>query len=266
PPFVMRGWGQVLLVGAIAWAAFSIDACLPYWPIYPALNPHPWVMFQLDLARVLWAVLPAACLWGASFPLALAAAAPAHADSGRTVGAVYAANTVGAIIGAVGFSVVVIPAAGTHAAQRILLAAAAIAVLLILLAGLRASWAAGGRLARVAVPTAIVLVPLAAAAPAFVVPPVPGAPYALGRKIMSPDYEPKMLYVGEGMNASIAVTEDQNGARYFHVSGKVEAGSYPSDMRLQRMLGHLPALMTKQPRTVLVVGFGAGVTAGTFLT
>ena len=58
--------------------------------------------------------------------------------------------------------------------------------------------------------------------------------HAFGRKIMSPDYEPKMLYVGEGINASIAVSEDQNGARYFHVSGKIEAGSYPADMRLQR--------------------------------
>jgi len=36
-------------------------------------------------------------------------------------------------------------------------------------------------------------------------------------------------------------------------------------MRLQRMMGHLPALIDKAPGSVLVVGFGAGVTAGSFV-
>ena len=36
-------------------------------------------------------------------------------------------------------------------------------------------------------------------------------------------------------------------------------------MRLQRMLGHIPALVASEPTSVLVVGCGAGVTAGSFL-
>ncbi len=75
-----------------------------------------------------------------------------------------------------------------------------------------------------------------------------------------------MLFVGEGMNASIAVSRAEDGSRSFHVSGKSEAGSHPVPMRLQRMLGHLPALLNPKPRSVLVVGFGAGVTAGSFVT
>jgi spermidine synthase len=51
----------------------------------------------------------------------------------------------------------------------------------------------------------------------------------------------------------------------FHVSGKIEASSEPGDMRNQRMLGHLPALLHPKPKSVLVVGFGAGVTAGSFV-
>jgi spermidine synthase len=35
-------------------------------------------------------------------------------------------------------------------------------------------------------------------------------------------------------------------------------------MRLQRMLGHLPGLFHPDPKSVLIVGFGAGVTAGSF--
>ncbi|HXV37776.1 MAG TPA: fused MFS/spermidine synthase, partial [Myxococcota bacterium] len=37
------------------------------------------------------------------------------------------------------------------------------------------------------------------------------------------------------------------------------------DMRVQRMLGHLPAILHDDPRSALVVGFGAGVTAGSLV-
>jgi spermidine synthase len=266
-PLVLLGWCQLLLVGAIAWAALSIDSWLPYWPVDPRLGLNPWLTFQLDLARCLWAILPALCLWGASFPLALAAASPRSEDSARTVGAVYAANTIGAIVGAVGFSLILIPALGTLWAQRILIAAPAFAALVVLLA--RSSEtipAAGWRAPRAAALAAIVAVPATAALLAYAVPPAPGALYAFGRTIMRPDYEPRMLYVGEGMNASVAVSEDFNGIRYFHVSGKTEAGTHPIDMRLQRMLGHLAMMFDPKARSVLVVGFGAGVTAGSFVT
>jgi spermidine synthase len=90
---------------------------------------------------------------------------------------------------------------------------------------------------------------------------VPPGLIAWGRSL-SWQGEPNALFVGEGINSSIAVTEEPNGYRNFHVSGKVEASTEPQDMRLQRLLGHLSALMHKEPKRVLVVGFGAGVTAG----
>ena len=51
-------------------------------------------------------------LWGASFPLALAAVAARGQDPGRLVGGVYAANTVGAIIGALAFAMILVPHLG----------------------------------------------------------------------------------------------------------------------------------------------------------
>ncbi len=261
------GWCQIFLVAAIAWAGVSIGGWLPYWPINPLLTTNPWMTFQLDLARCLWAVLPAACLWGASFPLALAAAAPQHQDTGRAVGAVYAANTVGAIVGALAVSMILIPTVGTQWSQRILMAIAAIAGVLMLAFRLRGSLRAPGRrMPVIARLSAIAAVPIAAAVLALGVPSVPGELFAWGRKIMAPEFEVKMLYVGEGMNASIAVSERENGVRSFHVSGKTEATTDPIDMRLQRMLGHWSALLHEKPRSVLVVGFGAGVTAGSFVT
>ena len=53
--------------------------------------------------------------------------------------------------------------------------------------------------------------------------------------------------------------------RSFHGAGKVQASTLPDDMRLQRMLGHIPALVHKKPESVLVVACGAGITAGTFV-
>jgi spermidine synthase len=94
---------------------------------------------------------------------------------------------------------------------------------------------------------------------------VPGMLIAYGRRIMISASSSKLLYAGEGMNSSIAITQWNDGAVQFHVSGKVEASTEPYDMRLQRMLGHMPALFHSNPKSVLVVGFGAGVTAGSFV-
>jgi spermidine synthase len=76
------------------------------------------------------------------------------------------------------------------------------------------------------------------------------------------------LYVGEGMNVSVAVTKSSEGYLAFYGAGKVQASSAPADMRLQRMLGHLSVLAQTKPddvKDVLVVACGAGVTAGSFI-
>ena len=77
---------------------------LPYWPINPLLSTSPWFTFQIDLVRCLLGHPAGGLLWGASFPLALAAAAREEGDPGRLVGGIYAANTVGAILGALSAS------------------------------------------------------------------------------------------------------------------------------------------------------------------
>ncbi len=87
-------------------------ALLAYRPV--ALARSPWMTFQLDMARCLWAILPPALLWGASFPLALAAVAAPGEDSGRLVGEVYAANTLGSIVGALSVSLILVPWIGTQ--------------------------------------------------------------------------------------------------------------------------------------------------------
>ena len=259
-PGVLLAWSQVGVTVAVAWAALLLNREFPYWPIDPALASGPWFNFQIDLLRAALAVLPAACFWGASFPLALAAVASRGQDPGRVVGRVYAANTVGAIAGALAFSLLIIPGLGTQDAQRwmIGLSAMAAVVMLVWTPQADAPMSAARRIA--AVVAAAVLAVVAAASVA----PVPPDLIAYGRQIAT-FKGATYLYEGEGLNSSIAVSEFEGGVRNFHVSGKVEASTEVHDMRLQRLLGHMSALMHPSPQSVLVVGFGAGVTAGSFV-
>ncbi len=272
-PRLALGVCQTLLAGAIAWAAYVVTRSLPFWPIDLTLSASPWLRFQLDLVRCTWAVLPPAILWGASFPLALASAASVGQDTGRLVGGVYAANTVGAILGAIGFSTWLVPAVGTQQAQRVLVGLAGLAATLMFVSvlwprgrGVLLRRAPGALAVRIAYVASLVLVMGFLTALAWRVPKVPWQLIAYGRYMATyVQQAAKVLYVGEGMNASVAVTELSDGIKNFHVSGKVEASSDPQDMRLQRMLGHMSALFHPRPRSVLVVGCGAGVTAGSFV-
>jgi len=256
------GWTQFSVVIGLAWAAYLLTQALPNWPTNPAISPSPWFNFQFDYARAVLTALPAAALWGASFPLALAAVASEGQDPARMVGKVYAANTLGAIVGALLSSIVLIAWFGTQATQRLMIALAAISALLLLVG----TWneqqkrfereAGGIWRGGVVVFTALLL--------GWTVVPVPALLVGYGRYAATyAGYDDiDFIFVGEGMNSSMAVSELSNGDRNYHNAGKVQASSEPQDMRLQRMLGHLTTLIPTQAKSVLVIGCGAGVTAG----
>jgi spermidine synthase len=246
---------QLALAFAVAWTAYAVSGLIPSWPFNPLAVTNPWRLFRVDFMMSLMAILPPALLWGLSFPLALASVATKEQDSGAIVGEVYAANTVGAILGAVGFSIVLIPWVGTQGSQQALIALSVIAGLILFYkSGLKGS----GYFA-VAAATLVAVFLFATVSE------VPWLAIAYGRRMSLQSDPGKPLYVGEGRNSSVVVSQLPGGQIYFHVSGKVEASTEPYDMRLQRMLGHIPALIHEGPKSVLVVGFGAGVTAGTFV-
>jgi predicted membrane-bound spermidine synthase len=424
-PKMALGWCQFLLAASIAWAAYAISYSLPFWPLDLHSSPTPWSLCQVNLAQCIWAVFPGALLWGAAFPLGLAALVKRGQDPGKLVGGLYAANTVGAIIGSLLFSMVVMQYCGSQNAQRILLALCALSAtiaLLPLLTGPKGDPTAEERRPHVAVVIISIAGGLAIALWLLVGVGEPnwGAvawgrnsaeqmPYlypgvlrketpltgeekrvldeacqhgffkkldivdakityepdheklrptidawldknegvlisALRKQSVSADeynvviqalarnladlklvngqlvwnppaemskksvdaawawinanradlvaamrhradaagvgnllpYDEKQtasrycVYLGEGMNVSVAVTYDPAGYRFFHGAGKVQASSNPEDMRLQRTLGHISALCNyaqtrMTPKDVLVVACGAGVTAGSFV-
>ena len=264
---VPLGVCQLLLCAAIAWAAHTTGTSMPFWPINPSIGKDPVYQFELDLLRAFWVVLPGSILWGASFPLAIGAAARGGEDTGRLVGGVYAANTVGAIVGALVTSLILVAAVGSQRAQQTLIAISAMSGLLMLVTASVAGSAAGdkatGSRGRDLTP---ILGMIAAGAIAGLlmrtVPPLPGILVAYGRYTATWVGINEIIYSGEGVTASVAVSRTPAGVLNYHNAGKVQASSEPQDMRLQRMLGHLTTLVPENPQRVLVIGCGAGVTAG----
>jgi spermidine synthase len=254
-PRLALGWSQLLLVLGILWTAWMITGILPNWVDSVTTTNDPWTMFYLDLKRCIWAILPPSLLWGAAFPLACAAAvSSSDEDPARVTGGVYAANTLGAIIGALGVSLILIPAIGTQQATRVILVLSALSGLVVLWPIARQS------AARAALAVAMVLsIGLAVAIPA-----TPGELIAYGRRMAENTGQSKILKVVEGINSSVAISRWDNDTIYINVNGHVEATTEIFDMKLQRMVGHLPALLHPNPKSVLGIGFGAGVSAGTF--
>ena len=275
-------WCQLALLAALPYAAYMIGYQIPFWQV--GEDVLPWVyasrplLFVYDIARCAVSIGPAALCWGASFPLALAAANAGESDAGRLVARVAVVNTLGALAGTVVFSLVVIPGLGTQRAQQALvLVAATAAVLLFGTATRRVVEHREHREHRLGAASAPVrgarprpvwvagLVVVATLTSLWAVPRTPNGLIAFGRDISGWDTIERYLYVEEGVNASVAVTDSEAGYRQLHISGKVVASTMDLDMRIERMLGHLPALVHGAPRSVLVVGMGAGVTAGSFV-
>ena len=204
----------------------------------PWVRSSPSLTFAFDALRCAVALMPATLLWGASFPLLMAAAArfaarfdaagladhrhqhrrrarrraeshpDRHPDDGQ-------------------------PALATGARadgrrQRL---------------SRSSSRAPRARCARRTWPSS----PSRCSLAIWIVPPIPGRLIAYGRSVDSWNSIKRFLYLAEGATASVAVTEGIAGARQFHIAGKVEASDMDVDMRLERMLGHIPALVHPQP-------------------
>lgn len=262
-PRIALGWCQMLLCGAIAWAAYQTMESMPWWPVNVELLSYTMsAKFQLDMVRCLWAVLPASILWGASFPLALASVATREQDAGKVVGYVYAANTLGAIVGAMGASflpgLLGIEQFMQHTQQAIIGISAIAGLLMLALAP------AGNETpkAKLSFALTVLFAMVISGVLVVAVPELNRDFVAYGRFAPTRAGRSEVIYVGEGGMGLVAVSRLSDGTLNYHNAGKIQASSDPADMRLQRMLGHLTTLIPAKSENFLVIGFGAGATAG----
>jgi spermidine synthase len=204
-------------------------------------------------------ILPTSACLGAAFPLALA-----MVGDSRRFGLVYAVNTIGAVSGSLAAGFILIPRFGlqpTLTLVSVCLVAAALAVVV---------WGPLTQNARVAG----TLAAAAAAAVLMFSPPWDRELLASGVYMYAP-YVPRdldlvtllkagrLLYYREGAAATVSVKK-LTGTTTLAVDGKVDA-SNRSDMLTQKLVAHLPLLLHDNPKDVMIVGLGSGVTVGSAL-
>jgi spermidine synthase len=210
-------------------------------------------------------MLPPALVLGALFPLLAGVLAEDESASVAT-GDVYFVNTIGSAAGAFAAGFFLIPNLGLRgtlgAAVALNLAVAA-----VLLLG--SGKARMGRRALLAAFPALAAVVIAIYPPAL-------DPEALAEgafqpeRLLGPSVEPsefligvrgeELLFYRDGINTTVSVHR-YRGSYSLHVNGKIDGSSW-GDMPTQVLSGHVATLFGKAPETVLVIGWGTGVTVG----
>jgi len=199
-------------------------------------------------------MLVPALFMGAAFPIVARIRIVDRSSTGRGVGSIYAANTVGSILGSFITGFVLIPAIGIQ--HSVVLAACGnLAVALVALSRSRSSAPTRGAWAAVAV--------LAAAALVVVAP--FGRPVAIspgtGEFELS-DHE--VIFYEEGITSSVTVTESpESGARGFFVDRWMVVGTSYDAVKTVKLLGHLPLAAVDEAHELAVVGYGMGMTSWT---
>lgn len=198
-------------------------------------------------------------MFGAAFPLVARVYAQSIAASGKDVGIVYAANTVGGVLGSFCGGFVFLPLLGTQlsiVAMSVTGVVAAVAIALPLTRSLqrRLATAIGAGLVAHAFLFYSAWNPLL----------IDAGPYLLlyrdAEALMTNQLSKHLYYYREGVNVNVSVTGTPQEATTITINGKPMASTELTDVANQYLLGHLPMLLHPDPRDSVVIGLGAGMT------
>jgi len=192
-----------------------------------------------------------ALLMGCSFPLGNAVIQRTERAVGGRAGALYMANTAGAVCGSLVTGFVLLPVFGMQGSAMALTLAALLAIAPLYL-GARAGGGATTTSAMAA------FVPVLIAAVAVIVWVRLPADYVLGRSLARPSEGERLLTLREGVTEVIGVTEAPGRGRGLITNGHPMSSTALLDQRYMRALAHIPLLSMPAPTQVLVIGFGVG--------
>ncbi len=214
----------------------------------PGGNQHALIVASLVASFPLLAV-PASLL-GATFPVALRIYTTNVAQVGRRTGNIYAANTLGAVLGSLAGGLVLIPLLG--AMTSLVFVAALFLAIGVWLAFVAPAEGRPDLRPRVggAVATALVCGVVSLL-----------IPYRVTLNFnQSTLKDAELLHHAEGIQNTIDVVRSKSGATSLIIGGNVEADNGYRQRRHFVLKGHLPLMMHPEPATVLVVGLGMGIT------
>jgi len=201
-------------------------------------------LFFLTIALILM-LLPSLCM-GIIIPLAVQVGAGLETRIGQSVGEIYSANVLGAMLGSLTAGFILIPLIGT---QRGLLA-------LVSLNLLAAGWLAYRVRNQARLWTSGCLV----ASLAIVITVAPGDLYQALFAYVYPTYH--ILWNSDGAEATVTIGQDGQVQTIF-TNGAHEADTYFISLAGHLLIGHLPGLIRPVPaKSALVVGIGGGATSG----
>ncbi len=187
-------------------------------------------------------------LMGSSFPLANAVIQHAERAVGTRAGALYLANTAGAVCGSLVAGYVLLPMFGMQGSATILGLAAALAILPLALTMERGAAMRAG--------VAVAIIPAVTIAVWLRLPP----DYVVGRSLAQLSTGERRLAIHEGVTEVVAVTEKPGLGRSLMTNGHAMSSTALFDQRYMRALAHIPLLSMEHPVRVLVIGFGVGNT------
>ncbi|MCX6121783.1 MAG: fused MFS/spermidine synthase [Ignavibacteriales bacterium] len=212
---------------------------------------------------------------GMSLPVATRIASRGIHVLGKSVGNIFAVNTLGTVIGSLLAGLVLIPLIGVRHAIEVGIACNLLAALLVLLFT--------GSVPRRQTFIALSIVVCAVISYSIFVPTWNSGAMLSGvfRRIHSNAQLPmryadfidkenmtKVLFYKEGTTATIGVVEGGVGSekqKILIVNGKADASS-KGDLPTQVLLGQLPCFIHQDPLNALVIGLGSGITLGSVLT
>ncbi len=190
-------------------------------------------------------ILGAASLSGATFPLVMKFRRLGLKRLGRRVGDMYAVNTMAAVIGSFSAGFVIIPALGTYWGLVLI-------VCLNLCAGVLCLSRSKRRMRYGIAGAGILIVALSIAANPKTV---------FVGKLKRPDELITVPYLEEGASASVYLLRNEDTqTRKLYTDGILAIDTNFESLETVALLGHIPAVLSRDPRNVLVIGFGMGKT------
>jgi spermidine synthase len=194
-------------------------------------------------------------LMGLLLPLAGKILVRGNATTGKSVGILYAGNTLGCMAGAAATGFVLVPLLGIQKSILLLCALQVLLGLVLLVSDParprhRFIWAAG--VAGVVLLLAWIL-------------PIEGRIYSSANRTGMP--KSQSIYYREGAGSIVEVLETEDSNRYLIINGSINAAPYPPSvgLRAHRLISQLPLMLHPNPHHLLLLGLGSGMTAGAAL-
>lgn len=253
-------------LGAYGMASVALFAQMPDWfvSLWPLVRGSFIGIAAVQAALCVIVMCLPTLIMGMLFPLVSDLVTARWASLGRRVGAVYAVNTFGGILGSFATGFLLIPWFGVPGAMVFAGGANLIAAGVLWAgdgrpgAGRRFAAAFAGAAAAVVVAGTVILPtwkPEVLSAGVFLNP----DGYARGR-VQDALRGTELLYYRDGLNTTVSVHRAL-GKTFLKVGGKTDA-SNNIDMSTQVLAAHLPLLLHGSAKQVLVIGLGSGVSLG----